>query len=63
MNNLSQQYLLSLSFISGVLVGSSYIYFFYQIKIKKIENEIINLEKKNFNLLKKLMYFGYSYII
>jgi hypothetical protein len=60
MNNFSSQYLLSFGFMSGILVGSSCIYFFFQIKIKKMENEIDELEKKNLNLLKQLMYFGFS---
>ena len=60
MNNFSSQYLLCLGFISGVLVGSCSIYFLYQIKIKKMENEIDELEKKNLNLLDQLMYYGYT---
>lgn len=69
MNNFTSYHLLglSLSFISGLLVGSCCIYLHYQIKITKIENELENklinkineLEKKNFDLLKQLMYFGH----
>lgn len=57
MNNFSSQHLLSLGFISGILIGGSCIYFFNQIKIKKMENEIDELEQKNLNLLEQLMYF------
>ena len=57
MNNFSSQHLLSLGFISGILIGGSCIYFFNQIKLKKMENEIDELEQKNLNLLEQLMYF------
>jgi hypothetical protein len=57
MNNFSSQQLLSLSFISGVLVGGSCIYFLNQIKIKKMENKIYELKEKNLDLLEQLMYF------
>lgn len=55
MNNFSSNHLLS--FISGILVGSSCIYLLNQIKRKKLENEIFELKEKNLDLLEQLMYF------
>lgn len=57
MNNFLSNHL---SFISGLLVSGSCIYLFYQIKIKKMENEIYELKEKNLDLLEQLMYFDFT---
>jgi|688.fasta_scaffold797123_2 hypothetical protein len=53
MDNSSNNYFL---FISGILVGSSFIYLFNLYDATKLKNDIVRLEETNKNLLEQLMY-------